>query len=164
MLRQRNLLVLLVVLAIVVFLPAGNAAGKRRSSSTSDVVTRRYLFRLTDFKFLDVDGNGSNSDAGDGLIYRQEVLTADGSSRRGVSHAQCTVHYDYKRACLAQVTLSDGQLEVHGEAPLIGIPLTEAPVLAITGGTGRYRFARGTIKIAAGNDAVNSLHVLRVRL
>jgi allene oxide cyclase len=100
---------------------------------------------------IDTDGDGKVS-TGDLLTFHNKVFDETDDHRVGRDMGEC-VRIDNHRStweCRWTTFLEDGQLTVEG--PFYD---TESTVLAVTGGTGAYASARGSMEIHARGGEAN---------
>jgi hypothetical protein len=133
-----------ILLAVAVLIAALGAAGAARAaggSPSSDEQTLQFTIQFSDFFLLDLGEPGMSK--GDQLIQDDRLLNARGSEI-GHDGVACTVTDPSlpEAACQGSFALPLGQITVQF---LNGPPAVK--IGAITGGTGRYRNARGQVKI-----------------
>ncbi|HEX6230655.1 MAG TPA: allene oxide cyclase family protein [Actinomycetota bacterium] len=125
---------------IAVSIVSISAAGPR--------VTRIHVIEhATTDTFVDLTANGDST--GDLLTFHNEVFDADDQEVVGVSHGDCVrIEVGVSWQCRWTTTFEDGSIAVEG-------PFYDASpsVLAITGGTGVYRGARGSMRLKVHDDA-----------
>lgn len=126
--------------AIAVSLVSISAAGPN--------VTRIHVIEhATTDQIVDITANGDST--GDLLTFHNEVFDEDDQAVVGTSHGDCVrIEVGVSWQCRWTTTLQDGSITVEG-------PFYDASpsVLAITGGTGVYREARGSMRLVARDDA-----------
>jgi allene oxide cyclase len=96
---------------------------------------------------IDLTANGDST--GDLLTFHNEVFDEDNQTVIGTSHGDCVrIEVGVSWECRWVTTLEVGSLTVEG-------PFFDASpsVLAITGGTGQFRGARGSMRLVVHNDA-----------
>jgi hypothetical protein len=96
---------------------------------------------------VDLTTNGDST--GDLLTFHNEVFDEDNQTVIGESHGDCVrIEVGVSWECRWVTTLEVGSLTVEG-------PFFDASpsVLAITGGTGEFRGARGSMRLVARDDA-----------
>jgi allene oxide cyclase len=138
-------LVMVPVLALVV-----TAAGWSREDGGS-TITMRVVERATTDTVVDIGPVGDSR--GDVLAFANGVYDADDQVQVGTDNGHCirtSTTGDPAWECFWTLTLRKGQLTVEG-------PFFDAhdSVLAITGGTGAFRRARGEMALHA-RDAAGS--------
>lgn len=95
---------------------------------------------------IDLTANGDST--GDLLTFHNEIFDVDNVTAIGTSHGECIrIEVGVSWECRWVTTLEVGSLTVEG-------PFLDAgpSVLAITGGTGEFRGARGSMRLIARND------------
>ena len=96
---------------------------------------------------VDLTANGDST--GDLLTFHNEVFDEDDRTVIGTSHGDCVrIEVGVSWECRWVTTLEVGSLTVEG-------PFFDASpsVLAITGGTGEFRGARGSMRLIARDEA-----------
>jgi hypothetical protein len=129
---KRAAIVLAAVLAVA-GLPAAAEAGKRTIvvRATSQI-ERAHL----------VDNAPTGRSAGDMLIFTEKLFDLQGR-RIGDDAATCVSLFDETWLCTGTYRLPGGRLMVQLHQPGPGVVYEQA----ITGGTGRYAGARGTVTV-----------------
>jgi hypothetical protein len=96
---------------------------------------------------VDLTANGDST--GDLLTFHNEVFAEDNETVVGTSHGDCIrVEVGVSWQCRWTTSLEVGSITVEGPF------FDSAPsVLAITGGTGEFKAARGAMRLVARNDA-----------
>jgi allene oxide cyclase len=126
--------------AIAVSLVSVSAAGPR--------VTRIHVIEhATTDQVVDITTNGDST--GDLLTFHNDVYDAANERVVGSSHGDCVrIEVGVSWQCRWTTTFEDGSITVEG-------PFYDASpsVLAITGGTGAYRGARGSMRLTAQDEA-----------
>lgn len=140
------------VLGLVVILaaglwPAASAYGSR--DSIHGVAARRpavQTMRLTAYLLVgeEVDLGAPGNSVGDQFLFSGRLETATGR-RVGRINGYCVITDARRNAgpCTMTASLRNGQITIQGEQR--GIPNPRTVKNAITGGTGRYRAARGEV-------------------
>jgi hypothetical protein len=143
----RKLLSLVVIVLVGVLVAVGVAIAGTRSQG-SDRQTLRFTIKFSPFFLLDLGKRGLSK--GDVLIDNDRLLNASGMDV-GHDGLACTVTdpSQSEAACQGSFVLPGGQITVQflNSPPAVKLG-------AITGGTGRYRTARGQMKLvepATGN-------------
>lgn len=131
-----NYIALAVLIALVATPAAAN--GKPRAQT----ITIRASSELEQAHVVDNPPTGSS--AGDVVIFIEKLVNRDG---RVIGHdaATCTALFDERALCTGTYTLRRGQLMVQLLQP--GLSGTRTYTQAITGGTGRYARATGTVTV-----------------
>jgi hypothetical protein len=148
----------LAIAGTVALVPAVFLLGSAASGSTTahTAHTLRFLEKPGTFTFVDIppqQGPDELPAAGDGFVFTSRVFR--GGERVGTLHARCTVTTDSTDPANLPL-LCDGALVLpHGT--ITGTTLTrsgsERTVIAITGGTGRFTGAEGTmVETPAGGE------------
>lgn len=131
---------LVAAMAIAVSLVSVSAAGPR--------VTRIHVIEhATTDQVVDITTNGDST--GDLLTFHNDVYDASNERVVGSSHGDCVrIEVGVSWQCRWTTTFEDGSITVEG-------PFYDASpsVLAITGGTGTYRGARGSMRLTAHDEA-----------
>ncbi|MFD7614405.1 dirigent protein [Streptomyces sp. NPDC059828] len=118
---------------------------------------------VTAANFIDVDPTGSSQ--GDELVATGTVFRS--GSEVGRYDEVCTVTRvessgGFTFQCQVTLTLPDGQLTVQGVFPITESGAGEI-TLAITGGTGKYRTAKGYVEAVNTSDTVSEVEVHLIR-
>ncbi len=126
--------------AIAVSLVSVSTAGTR--------VTRLTVIEhATTDTVVDLTANGDST--GDLLTFHNDVYDADNATVVGSDQGECVrIEVGVSWECSWVTTLATGSLTVEG-------PFLDAgpSVLAVTGGTGAYREARGSMRLVAHNES-----------
>ena len=127
-------------LALVVSMVSVSAAGPN--------VTRMVVVeRATTDTVVDLTTNGDST--GDLLTFHNELFDESNDDAVGTNQGECVrIEVGVSWECRWINFLEDGSITVEG-------PFFDAgpSALAITGGTGAYRGARGSMRLVARNDA-----------
>jgi len=127
-------------LILVVSLVSVSVAGR-------NVLRIHVIEHATTDTVVDLTANGDST--GDLLTFNNEVFDEDNQTVVGTSHGDCVrIVAGVSWQCRWVTTFEVGSLTVEG-------PFFDASpsVLAITGGTGEFRGARGSMRLVAHNDA-----------
>jgi hypothetical protein len=117
----------------------------------------RLVERATNEHVIDLGAHGDS--LGDLLVFANPLHDATNGKALGTSNGSCVRTVVGQRwQCAWTMTLAGGQLQVGGECPDEG----DAD-FAITGGTGRYAGARGTLRVHA-RDAGHASYDFTVSL
>ena len=131
------------VAAIVLSAALGSAAlvGRAAADETLTLVERASSDTVTDL--------GAKGDsAGDILTFANEVFDKDNATKVGSDNGWCARTVAGKAwECVWTLTLAEGQITVEGP-----FHDTADSVLAVTGGTGEYAEASGSLALHARND------------
>jgi hypothetical protein len=96
---------------------------------------------------VDLTANGDST--GDLLTFNNEVFDEDNETVVGISHGDCIrIEVGVSWQCRWTTSLEVGSITVEG--PFFD---SSPSVLAITGGTGEFKAARGAMRLVARNDA-----------
>jgi len=96
---------------------------------------------------IDLTTNGDST--GDLLTFHNEVFDEDNETVVGTSHGDCVrIEVGVSWQCRWTTSLEVGSITVEG--PFFD---SSPSVLAITGGTGEFKAARGAMRLVARNDA-----------
>jgi Allene oxide cyclase len=154
---KRLLSMVVAVAAIIVLAIAVAASGKRSATpAKGDRVITVIEHATTD---TTTDTGAAGDSAGDVLTFANNVFDAADARKVGTDQGYCiraVAGVSYQ--CTWTTSLAGGQIVVAG-------PFYDAKDsnLAITGGTGRYRNARGTMKLHAranGTKFAFAFHVI----
>jgi hypothetical protein len=118
------------------------------SVAGSNVLRIHVIEHATTDTVVDLTTNGDST--GDLLTFHNEVFDEGNQTVIGESHGDCIrIVVGVSWECRWVTTLEVGSLTVEG-------PFFDASpsVLAITGGTGEFRGARGSMRLVAHNEAV----------
>jgi hypothetical protein len=124
--------------------------------------TLRFYAPTVQFKLIDLGDTGFS--LGDESVFSDDLLTAPNGKPLGFDGGTCTV-VRVKDAgtqtgtvqCLVTFSLRDGQITTQSLSDVANGGLSGTQPAAITGGTGRYRKARGqaAIEFINGGTAAN---------
>jgi hypothetical protein len=117
------------------------------SAAGPNVLRIHVIEHATTDTFVDLTTNGDST--GDLLTFNNEVFDSENETVIGTSHGDCVrIVVGVSWECRWVTTLEVGSLTVEG-------PFFDASpsVLAITGGTGEFRGARGSMRLVAHNEA-----------
>jgi hypothetical protein len=123
---------------------AAATAAAEAAAKAKDVTRLVLIARFVEETFVDVPPVGQDN-VGDSFLFTEDLFTPGG---RLVGHDQvrCTLMFRQEIFCEASAVLS-GRDEIVAEG-VIGAE--QRPVLAVVGGTGRFRNARGQVFILPG--------------
>jgi allene oxide cyclase len=118
------------------------------ASSASRHVTRLHVIEhATTDTVVDLTANGDST--GDLLTFRNDLYDETNSRIVGYSHGECVrIEVGVSWECRWVIRFGDGSITVEG--PFFD---DRNSALAITGGTGAYRSAEGSMKLAARDEA-----------
>lgn len=117
------------------------------SSAGSRVARVHVIEHATTDTVVDLTANGDST--GDLLTFHNEVFDEGNEVVVGTSHGDCVrIEVGVSWQCRWTTTFEDGSITVEG-------PFYDAApsVLAITGGTGAYRGARGSMRLKVHDEA-----------
>ncbi len=123
---------------------AAATAAAEAAAKAKDVTRLVLIARFVEETLVDVPPVGQEN-VGDSFLFTEDLLTPAG---RAVGHDQvrCTLMFRQEVFCEASAVLN-GRDEIVAEG-VIGAE--QRPVLAVVGGTGRFRNARGQVFILPG--------------
>ena len=104
---------------------------------------QKLTFKATTLKlkFVDADGDG-RQDAGDYVIFSEQLTNLSGTTVKGVDTVRCTLnvagHGVHLVQCDGEFVLDRGEIIVSGLA---------SPLVAVTGGTRQFSNARGQASV-----------------
>ena len=131
---------LIAATAVAISIVSVSAAGSK--------VTRIHVIeRATTDTPVDLTANGDST--GDLLTFHNDLYDETNSEVVGTSHGDCVrIEVGVSWECRWVNTFEDGSITVEG-------PFMDAgpSALAITGGTGEFRGARGSMRLVARDDA-----------
>jgi hypothetical protein len=124
-------------------------AGSALAASKPSAITLQLTSKLQHFSQVDNPPTGQS--AGDLVVFTERLLNASGQVV-GSDAASCVYLFDARLLCTGAYILHAGQIQVQLVQP--GLASTGVYTQAITGGTGRYAGATGTVTLhehAAGD-------------
>ncbi len=121
------------------------------ATSSAAIPTPRSISVLA--RTIDSKVIGPGLNAGDVWILRGTVYNKQGKAA-GVARTQCTLNFGKTGLCTMSFYFTDrGHIILHGPVPL----QRSAPVwLAVVGGTGKYRNARGEAHVTLGRKTARA--------
>jgi len=125
-------------------LSALGASAAAAGSSGPSSITIHLSSKLEHVKYVDNPPAGPS--AGDDLIFTERLLDAHGRTI-GSDAASCISLFDQRSLCTGTYVLAAGQIMVQ----LLQPGPTGTYAQAITGGTGSYARATGTVTVAQGS-------------
>jgi hypothetical protein len=125
---------------------AAAATAAAEAAASAKGVTRLVLIaRLVDETFIDLPPVGQDN-PGDSILFTEDLFTP-GGRRVGHDQVRCTLMFRQESFCEASGVLRGrGQIVVEGASAFTG----PRPSLAVVGGTGEFRNARGQVFILPG--------------
>jgi hypothetical protein len=140
----RGIFVCVAAVAVTVAIAVTTAASGRSDTAS---ITLHARSQVEHARF--VDNAPAGRSAGDQLVFTERLLDARGR-RLGRDAASCTLLFDARSLCTGTYILRRGQLMVQ----LVQPGPSGSYRQAITGGTGRYARASGTVTVdqRAGGD------------
>jgi hypothetical protein len=125
---------------------SGEPGAKRK------ITTLRFYGPTVQLKLIDAGDAGFS--LGDQSVFSDDLLTARNGNRVGFDGGVCTVVRVEDAStqtgtlqCLVSYSLSGGQITTQHLSKTANLAPSGTETGAITGGTGRYRTARGSVKI-----------------
>src|SRR5438067_1321211 len=151
---KRTISLAIVVSALAAGVAASATAAGHRSQTS---VTLHVRSQLQHASYVDNAPQGPS--AGDDLVFTERLLNSSGRSI-GSDAASCIVLFDQRSLCTAAYILPAGQIM----AALVQPGLTRHRIYnqAITGGTGSYARATGTVTVdqrASGDRFTFHIHL-----
>jgi len=142
---------------------AASAATPTDSSNDTQATTLHLTSRLVDFAQLDLGKRGLS--LGDQSVFTDDLL--QGGKRIGEDHGTCTItriagtgpSTMATSQCLVTAVLSQGQMTVQGAVTSRAQGRPAPFTLAITGGTGAYRTARGEVRVREVSNTQSEITV-----
>jgi hypothetical protein len=144
-------------------LTAASAATTNDSSNDGRTRTIHFIARTIDSAQLDLGTQGLS--LGDQAIFTDELFQ-DGR-RLGEGHGVCTItritgtapSRTLTNECLIAGMLPGGQITIQGLLPSTEQGTSPTHRLAVTGGTGAYRTARGEVRVRQISNTENDITV-----
>jgi hypothetical protein len=136
----RKIAICIAAAAVIASFVAPAAATNGKSSTKT--ITLRASSELENAKLVDNAPTGNSP--GDVLVFTERLLDRDGNVI-GHDAATCTRLFDVRSLCTGTYSLRGGEIMVQLLQPGLGQTLTYEQ--AITGGTGRYARATGTVTV-----------------
>jgi allene oxide cyclase-like protein len=132
--------------------------GKARTSAKPRSRTFTVYTSTSQFNLVDLAPQGFS--LGDEDVFTDDVFTHRGGARLGIDGGVCSVvrvadaaTFSGTLQCLVTYSLKGGQITAQGLARVDHALYSGAHSEAITGGTGRYRNARGETRVSFLNSA-----------
>ncbi len=153
---MKRSLVLLVAAAAVAIFAVASASGDAKKDKGK---TRTFELEQTVTSIQQVDNPPSGPSPGDLLVLTQNGTSEDGD-QLATSQVFCVVITPPKAECTATTIFGDGQISATGPVD----PTESAPQLvAITGGTGAFEGAKGSIEIrnVGPGQSDSTFHLVR---
>ncbi len=146
--------ILPVLAAIVTMLAVAAVAGGHGSPGhrSLELVATEVTFNFVDADPKQTDPEAGEVSPGDSFLIHEDI-TKHGKSF-GHSYIQCTFITTAAAQCLATLDLPNGQITVHGTF----VGETSDFTFAVTGGTGDYTGAGGTIRIQDNGEQDSPTH------
>jgi hypothetical protein len=139
------------VLVIGLGVTALPASGQKDGGKSRD----RFTLFQHDTSQQSIDLGDPGPSVGDQLVLGGDIYNHQGGTLVGRSAAHCTFSSEAEILCSAAFTVEDGQITFQGIVDVFTF-FTNHPVdFAITGGTGRYSQARGTVTVLILPDVPN---------
>jgi allene oxide cyclase len=141
---MKRVIALALLAASVVFIVVVNASARHEHAKARDTI------RVVEHATTDAVTNGTKADhAGNILTFANNVFNAADTRKVGTDQGSCVrIVVGKSWECMWTTFLPKGQITVQG-------PFYDASnsVLAITGGTGKYKDVRGQMKLKYHNQA-----------
>jgi hypothetical protein len=152
--RRRALILILaaggaIALVAAVAFPAAGSASKGAPGA-------RFTLYQHDTSQQYVDLGDAGPSVGDQYVFGGDVSDTLGGPAVGRMAGQCTTSSDTEILCAASFTIGGDQIAYQGIAETATFYGGEPTPFAVTGGTGRFRKASGTLTgriLPAGSDA-----------
>jgi hypothetical protein len=150
---MRKVVVVFVSLLVgVAFAGVAGAAGPRITEEQSIVVLEHTVKART------VDEAPGEFAPGDEYLFRSRLTDPETGEKTGVLFVQCLVQFSGQDQCDQIYTLEGGTIVAGGLIPADQLHVGGSWVLAISGGTGQFDNARGSVTVEIINDAGDSQH------
>ena len=141
------------------------ASANSNGASDNNGAHAMKLFALTvQIDFIDLGAKGFS--LGDEQVFSDDLLDTKGGTKLGVDGGVCTVVRvtDVKLGsgsaqCAVTLSLANGQIAVQGLVTFVGNETPPPFDLAITGGTGAFKEARGTVTVEETSETEANLTV-----
>ena len=145
--------------ALVAMLAVAAVAGGHGSPGhrSLELVATEASFNFVDVDPKQADPENDPPSPGDSFLI-SETLTKHGKSF-GSLYVQCTFVTAEANQCVATFDLANGQITVQGVFLGDDTDFT----LAVTGGTGDYTGAGGTVRVQTANDESPAMYTLQLR-
>ncbi len=140
-------------IAISAAVPVLQAKGAE--SGYTDNGRRHYTIQTTGRSFVDLPPAGSSP--GDRVAFDNPLYNRTNTKHLGASQGECAQVGQAPNIfhCSAVFVLPDGQITTTGIADFA----KPSPVVAITGGTGAYKTARGQVTFTQTSDTTDTITV-----
>jgi hypothetical protein len=161
---MRRFIGVAVVVAAVALIPAVSPASANGGHKTKRIVL--YGQTVQD-NFLDLGAEGLT--LGDRDVFSDDLSETRGGDVIGYDAGECTAvrideeFYEATFQCLVTASLPRGQITVQGLVTFTNGEPDSPALLAVTGGTRRYRNATGQVRVRFLSDTESRL-VFRLRL
>jgi hypothetical protein len=140
-----------------------SAATARDSSGGGHPTTVHFVASTIDSALVDLGTSGLS--LGDQAIFTDELIQDGGSSGEG--HGVCTItritgtapSRTVTNECLITGMLPRGQITIQGAFAFVEQSMAPAHRLAVTGGTGAYRTARGQVEVRQLSATENDITI-----
>jgi hypothetical protein len=136
----RKLAIYITAAAVIALVAVPAAAGKGKSRTKT--ITIQATSELENIQLVDNPPSGNS--AGDVLVFTESLFDLEGRLI-GSDAATCTRLFDQRSLCTGTYSLPRGEVMVQLLQPGLGATLTYTQ--AITGGTGRFARASGTVTV-----------------
>jgi Dirigent-like protein len=146
--------VLVVTVGAMSFASASSPSSSTTSSSTTKTI---HVIQPASAVFTNVDVDPTGDSPGDYVVITSPLLSPATHKKVGSAAAVCTlvkVTPTFPSQCVATGSFAAGDITIQG---LFRSVTGKANVLAVTGGTGAYRTARGTVTTTILNSGATDL-------
>ena len=162
--RRRHALLLTLAAGVALAAVCAGLAALPAAGSAGGIFGSHH-FRLfqhdTSQQYVDVGDAGPS--VGDQFVFGGDVSKQQGGARIGRMAGQCTNSSDAEILCSAAFTLGGGQITYQGIAETAAFYGGQPTAFAITGGTGRYRDAAGTLTGTILPDSSDAVFIVDLR-
>jgi len=153
--RRRRARTALQAIGLALVIGLGMAALPASGQEDGGAYRGRFSLLQHDTTRQSIDLGEPGPSVGDQLVIGGDVYNHQGGTLVGRSAAQCTFSSEAEMLCWAAFTVEDSQITFQGIVNTFPF-FTNQPVdFAITGGTGSYRKARGTVTVLILPDVPN---------
>jgi hypothetical protein len=155
--KRRSTIGLAVLALVPVAAVAVTASARPRTAVRANAITLRLRSQLEHVHYVDNPPAGRSP--GDVLVFTERLLNSTGR-QVGSDAASCMLLFDQRSLCTGTYLLPGGQVMAQLLQPSLTGTLTYAQ--AITGGTGRFARASGTVTVTqqpTGDQFVFNVHL-----
>lgn len=143
------------VIGLALVIGLGATALSASGQENGGAYRGRFSLYQHDTSQQSIDLGQPGPSVGDQLVLGGDVYNHQDGTLVGRSAAHCTFSSDAEILCSAAFTVEDGQITFQGIVDIFTFFTYHPVVFAITGGTGPYRNARGTVTILILPDVPN---------